>query len=83
MFLIKVVLSKSECFIKLFLLFYKLFLGLVLDDFDLKRSHSLSSVAEKANYAVDPRRSIRAWEGGKSADDVSKSNSYKISLDFK
>eukprot|EP00794_Sanderia_malayensis_P011804 gene11804-13027_t len=58
--------------------------GLELEDFDLKRSHSLSSVTERANYAIDPKRSIRAWEGGTSSPDTSRSQkSQKISLDFK
>ena len=54
-----------------------------LVDFDLKRSHSMTSVVGKANYAVDPSHSMRAWEGGRSAEDMTRSKSQRISLDFK
>ena len=54
-----------------------------LVDFDLKRSHSMTSVVGKANFTVDPSKSVKAWEGAKNVDDASKSKSQKISLDFK
>ena len=54
-----------------------------LVDFDLKRSHSMTSVVGKANYSVDPSHSMRAWEGGRSAEDMTRSKSQRISLDFK
>eukprot|EP00795_Rhopilema_esculentum_P008199 gene8199-14133_t len=57
--------------------------GMQLVDFDLKRSHSMTSVVGKANFTVDPSKSVRAWEGARNSDDASKSKSQKISLDFK
>ena len=60
-----------------------LFIGMQLVDFDLKRSHSMTSVVGKANFTVDPSKSVKAWEEAKNVDDASKSKSQKISLDFK
>ena len=52
-------------------------------DFDLKRSHSLTSVVGKSNYSVDPSKSFKAWGEEKCSEELSKSKGQKISLDFK
>ena len=51
-------------------------------DFDLKRSHSLTSVVGKSNYSVDPSKSFKAW-GQKEYDETPKQKGQKISMDFK